>query len=228
MSLEYLQEQASIARAVTRLERKKGGLRAKHNRQVVAAGSAAVSDGLFTPDNVVAKTRETINRHLGMMTSLGLPDLQELERNTKEFDVWTVTIGLQRRVGVSLRQKAHGHNAHGFRPYAQQHGLETALADFATPASTAVVLEDTRNRGRAAKAIVLGPTEFSDPDSRFREEWGRDFFPFGPEFDGTAIDNSSLARGEARYLRPNGLIIAAGYNVVFNNVLDEVEARLES
>jgi len=205
------------------LERRSTQVRDRGNRNIVRAGQSAVENGLVTGETIGDVTGKTISRHLTMLRELGYREAEKADPHS----FMEVVSARRVRVASGLTAILRQHPDNQFVSRAMEEavadsGLEAALAFHASPRTTEIIFVGTKPS--AFTVVKFGPTGFGDSDGAFREEWGRSFFASHGGFSSQAAREAMPA--DSPPMSGHDLVVTAGLTVVFNKLLDRVEAGM--
>jgi hypothetical protein len=229
--LTDLADALEIDRARDELYNREAVLKMQQNGSIVELGQQAVFDGAINRGNVLRITKATIARHLGLISRMGV-EVEDRHKSAVEvgYRVGTRVVEVAPEIGLSVWQSTRSPiDSAGFWKMRAEQGIEPTLGYYAEPSNTFVFAHDLNREEAVFQTIALGPNSWNDPEESFRQEWGPHLLPFSKLLTSEHEAASSQQLGlppEPQELTEKELVIAAGFNLQFNGLLDVIQAGI--
>jgi hypothetical protein len=226
--LALLHEALDIDRTTRQIFDRSEALQSESNGEVITLGNAAVVVEGFTEDSVESVTRSTIDRHIDLLGSIGVNGFGATKESPPStgfvrFDLGSRPVIICPDITAVLRQRATSPtHKHGFRDYVDEHGMDAALRQFATPSTTKIDFFDTEEDDTPFASLHLGPNSFTDSDTDFFNRWQRPFYVLSNRVRSLAEVSLGQRIQAVDTVTADELIVAAGLNKRFNNTLDVI------
>jgi hypothetical protein len=227
---EQIAESVEVDRLQAEVEHRQQELQNQSNQIIVDLGMAAVKNNLINRDNVRQITWDTVARHRVLMRSIGYVPIvrPEMPKSPSEavMKISSRRVRITPDISVALRQwTTNRRDGAEFRESLESSTLEGSIDRFVCPRSTKIAIFD-RDTVAAVNVHTLSPDSSNMPDKDFYDEWIGHFSPFnGDEYAAPCKRRSGVVK--PIFLDDKQLIVAAGYNLMFNKILDEIEPNIQ-